>query len=80
MKLHDVGEVNDFLDTVQRCQGEVWLEDGEGSKLNLKSKLSQYVAIASLLGDKSADLELYCQNPEDEAKFYLLFSEHPDIG
>ena len=51
MKLHNLGEVNDFLHTVNRCKGEVWLEDRDGSRINLKSKLSQYVAIAALLGE-----------------------------
>ena len=30
--------------------------------------------------DASADeLELWCQNKEDEARFYKLFNEHPEI-
>lgn len=80
MKLHNLGEVNDFLYTVDRCKGEVWLEDQEGSKINLRSKLSQYVAIAALLGVHGNELELFCEKPEDEAKFYVLFSDHPAIG
>lgn len=80
MKLHNLGEVNDFLATVDRCIGEVWLEDHEGSKLNLRSKLSQYVAIAALLGAHGDDLELFCEFPEDEAKFYVLLSDHPEMG
>lgn len=80
MKLHNLGEVNDFLYTVDRCNGEVWLEDNEGSKINLCSKLSQYVAIAALLDAHGDNLELFCEFPEDEAKFYVLFSDHPQMG
>lgn len=29
MRLHNIGEVNDFLETVDRCEGDVWLESGE---------------------------------------------------
>lgn len=80
MKLHNLGEVNDFLATVDRCQGEVWLQDQEGSKLNLRSKLSQYVAIGALIGTQGDALELFCELPVDEARFYVLLSDHPGIG
>lgn len=80
MRLRNLGEVNDFLTTVNRCVGEVWLQDDEGSRINLKSKLSQYVAIAALLGDQGDSLELFCEFPEDDAKFYVLLSDHPQIG
>lgn len=80
MKLHNLGEVNDFLHTVNRCKGEVWLEDRDGSRINLKSKLSQYVAIAALLGEHGDELELFCDIPEDEGKFFVLLSDHPAMG
>ncbi len=80
MQLKNIGEVRDFLGTVDRCAGEVWLEDREGSKINLKSKLSQYVAIGALLSEQREQLYLYCQLPEDDAKFYVLFSENPEMG
>lgn len=79
MKLKNMGEVHDFLDVIDRCKGDVWLEDQDGSKINLKSKLSQYIAIGALLTEQGANLELYCQLPEDDAKFYVLFSEHPTM-
>ena len=79
MRLHNIGEINDFLETVDRCEGDVWLESAEGDRLSLKSSLSRYVAIADLIRDKGETLELYCSLPEDEAKFMYLFSEHPEI-
>ena len=79
MKLHNIGEVNDFLSTVDRCKGDVWLEDRQGSRLNLKSKLSQYVAVAALIGEHGDDMELTCDIPEDEVKFFLLLSDQPGI-
>ena len=79
MKLSNKGEVNDFLDVVHRCEGDVWLQSKEGDKINLKSSLSQYVAVAELIKDEGNNLELYCSKQVDEAKFFVLFSEHPDI-
>lgn len=79
MKLKNIGQVKGFLATVNRCEGDVWLESSEGDKINLKSSLSQYVAIAALINVEGEKLELFCSLPSDEAKFYVLFSEHPDI-
>lgn len=79
MQLRNLGEVNDFIATVNRCRGEVWLKDKMGSRINLKSALSRYIAIGALLSDQGNDLELFCQLPEDEPKFYLLFSDHPGM-
>ena len=79
MRLHNICEVNDFLDTVDCCEGDVWLDSFEGDKLSLKTSLIRYVAIADFIRDKGEMLELYCSLPEDEAKFMYLFSEHPNI-
>lgn len=79
MKLKNIGEVHDFMDTVDRCRGEVWLTDSDGNRINLKSKLSQYVAVGMLVGERGYDMDLYCEFPEDDAKFYLLVSDHPSM-
>ena len=79
MKLSNKGEVNDFLEVVNRCEGDVWLQSDEGDKINLKSSLSQYVAVAELIKDEGKNLELFCSNQVDDAKFFVLFSDHPDV-
>lgn len=80
MKLRNLGEVNDFLDMINRCKGDIWLEDDAGSRINLKSRLSQYVAVGALLSEQGGLLNLVCGDPEDEAKFHLFLSDHPQIG
>ncbi|MBR2274669.1 MAG: polya polymerase, partial [Lachnospiraceae bacterium] len=48
------------------CSGKVELVTGEGDRLNLKSKLSQYVSMANLFSDGTIDeLELVAYEPED---------------
>lgn len=51
----------------------------EGDVFNLKSRLSQYVAIGALLGDEGDYLELFCDEREDEAHFFKFFGEHPEV-
>ena len=79
MKLSNINEVNDFIAAVDRCEGDVWLEDAKGDRLSLKSMFSRYIAIGNLLQDKSGELELFCSQPADEAVFIDLFAQNPQI-
>lgn len=78
MKLNNVSEVNSFISVVNECKGDVWLESPDGNKFNLKSKLSQYVAIGELIRAEGSNLELYCSLPEDEPKFFAFFGDNSD--
>ena len=69
MKLSKIEQVNEFLAIVDSCKGEVTLRSVDGDIFNLKSKLSQYIAIAALLGQHGDELELFCSDREDEGKF-----------
>lgn len=79
MKLANITEVDNFLKTVDECSGSVWLESVEGDKINLKSKLSQYVAINALIRCENDKLELFCSKHEDEMKFFKFFKENPEV-
>ena len=79
MKLTKISQVNDFLTAVNAAKGDVWLMSIYGDKYNLKSLLTQYIAIGALLGDKGDELELFCDRKEDEALFLQFFFEHPEI-
>lgn len=79
MKLTNITEVDNFLKTINQCEGDVWLESADGSKINLKSKLLQYVAIGALINYEGENLELYCSLIEDEMKFFKFFSENPEV-
>ena len=79
MLFKTIDEVRDFLDCVNNAHGQVWLEDKEGNKINLKSSLSQYIAISALLTDHGSDMELFCQLTEDEHLFYGYFLKHPSV-
>ena len=61
------------------CKGEVTLRSVDGDIFNLKSKLSQYIAIAALLGQHGDELELFCSDSSDEGKFMHFLMENPGV-
>lgn len=79
MKLTKISQVEDFLAAVNAAKDNVWLTSIYGDKYNLKSLLTQYVAIGALLGNKGDELELFCDKKEDEALFLKFFFEHPGV-
>ena len=51
MKIQNITNIEKFFEVVDSCEGKVELVTGEGDRLNLKSKLSQYVSMAKLFSD-----------------------------
>lgn len=80
MKITNIKQIDEFLATVRRCTGDVWLESVDGDKINLRSRLSQYVAIGALLGAEGDKLELFCAKQEDEALFLNYFGAFPETA
>ena len=79
MRLTNSKEIMEFRYAIAKCKGDVWLEDAEGNKFNLRSVISQYIALGELLQDKGEQLELFCSIPEDEAHFMKFFKDNPDV-
>jgi hypothetical protein len=69
IKLHNV-DFDDLIKTIDECKGDVYLETTDGDILNLKSKLCQYVSMASLFsnGDTIPELEIIAYEPADTQK------------
>ncbi|MCR5788747.1 MAG: polya polymerase [Lachnospiraceae bacterium] len=66
MKVQNITNIEKFFETVDACKGKVELVTGEGDRLNLKSKLSQYVSMANLFSDGTIEeLEIVAYEPED---------------
>ena len=69
MKVSNVTDVNKLFEVIDNCKGKVELVTGEGDRLNLKSKLSQYVSLANIFSVGTiAELELVAYEPEDIQK------------
>ncbi len=66
MKVQNITDIEKFFKVVDSCVGKVELVTGEGDRLNLKSKLSQYVSMANIFSDGTImELELLAYEPED---------------
>lgn len=77
--MHDI-DIADFMQTLDQCKGDVFLETNEGDVLNLKSKLCQMMGVATILkGAVIHEATLRCANPEDESLLFRfnLYKEVP---
>lgn len=69
MKVSNIKDVEKFFEVVDSCIGKVELITGEGDRLNLKSKLSQYVSLANIFSNgEIPELELIAYEKEDVDK------------
>ena len=65
MKINGIKNAQEFFKVVDSCIGRVELLTGEGDRLNLKSKLCQYISMTQLFS-KSEDLHLEVIESEEE--------------
>lgn len=79
MKISNVKQVDEFIDAVKNTRGSVWIESGQGDRLNLKSPLSMYVAIGKLVSEQGDKLELFCSLKEDEQAFFKFFDSNKEV-
>lgn len=69
MKISNIKDVDKFFQVIDSCKGRVELVTGEGDRLNLKSKLSQYVSLANIFSNgEIPELELIAHEKEDVDK------------
>ena len=66
MKVQNITNIERFFEVVDSCKGKVELVTGEGDRLNLKSKLCQYVSMASIFSNgEIPELEIIAYEKED---------------
>ena len=77
MKVQNITDIDKFFKVIDSCIGKVELVTGEGDRLNLKSKLSQYVSMAIIFSDGTiSELELIAYEPEDIGKLVNFMMEN----
>ncbi|MDO4633205.1 MAG: polya polymerase [Eubacteriales bacterium] len=76
MKVQNITDINKFFQVVDACKGKVELVTGEGDRLNLKSKLSQYVSMANIFSNGDIpELEVIAYEKEDIDKLVHFMME-----
>ena len=67
MKIDKIRDIEGFFSAVDHCKGRVELATGEGDRLNLKSKLSQYISLANIFSGDTVipGLEILVSDPEE---------------
>ena len=69
MKVTNIKNIEGFFKIVDSCKGKVELVTGEGDRLNLKSKLCQYVSMANIFSNgEIPELEIVAYEKEDIEK------------
>lgn len=62
-----------------KCKGDVHLRSQYGDDFNLKSRLTQYIAISAMAAENGDALELFCDRKDDEQHFLRFFTDNPEI-
>lgn len=73
INLVNLKNVDDFMKVIDNCEGKVELVTSEGDRLNLKSKLSQFVSLSKILGTKETNipgLEIIAYEMEDTRRIF----------
>ncbi len=66
MIIKNIQNVESFFGAVDKCVGTVELVTKQGDRLNLKSKLSQYVSLTGMFNDpKIGEIEVIAYEPDD---------------
>ncbi len=68
MKIKNIRDPKGFFEALKDCKGELEVVTPQGDRLNLKSKLSQYIFMSDMFKDATlGDLELVATEPDDIA-------------
>jgi hypothetical protein len=67
MKLVNIDNPEELMEVINQCVGTVELVTPEGDRLNLKSKLCQYITLTSIFtsATKIPEIELIAHEKED---------------
>lgn len=69
LKIFGITHIKDFFEAVEACKGKVEIVTEAGDRLNLRSKLCQYVAMSEIFKDTSiGTIELELEYSEDMSR------------
>lgn len=78
MKVLNIKDLEKFFETVKECKGTVELVSPYGDVINLKSNLTKYFSLATILSNEEIvnELELNVYNQDDAKKFIKFMEEN----
>ena len=77
MKVTNITDIEKFFNVIDHCEEKVELVTQNGDTYNLKSKLSQFVALSKVFfGGMIPEIELITHSTEDAGKIlhYMMYS------
>lgn len=70
-----------LMEFAQSAKGDVYLKTADGDVLNLKSKLTQLLALAGTIDwGNVGEAVVICSNPDDESRLFRLNLYGEDNG
>ncbi len=80
MKIKNIKDVDGFFKVIDSCAGKVELITGEGDRLNLKSKLCQFMSMTQLFSRADElHLEIVASEEEDLQKICKYLMKYEDM-
>lgn len=68
MKIKNISNPKRFFERLQNCKGNIEVVTPEGDRLNMKSKLCQYIVMMNIFDNAEIDeVEMFFSCPEDYA-------------
>lgn len=76
MKFYGIQDVEGFFNVINECKGTVELVTSDGDRINLKSRLCQYISFAKIVsGGNIPEMEIIASDPEDRLKLIVFMME-----
>lgn len=73
MKVTNIASINKFMEIIDKCEGKIEFVTEQGDRLNLGSKISQFVAIVKIITDGGIQqLEIISYNKKDTERLTKL--------
>lgn len=76
MKIQNIADVDAFFKVIDQTKGRVELVSPDGDRINLKSKLTQYLSMATMFSNGYIhELELVVSEKEDIERLIKFMSQ-----
>ena len=68
MTISSKAEVEKLQETLRQCDGDVWIENIRGERVDLKDELGFFEGVARLIENANGEYELFARSSEDERR------------